>query len=100
VAERVEEAVLAEWATSMPGLAEQSQRAATNNAPKAWRFAGELDEIAAGFAAHGLPDGFASAASETYARLAGFKDTEGVTLDDVVHALLAAQQMGSNPSRG
>ncbi|MEP7113689.1 MAG: DUF1932 domain-containing protein [Ilumatobacteraceae bacterium] len=86
-AEGVEDALLAEWATSMPGVAEQSQRAATNNAPKAWRFAGELEEIAQSFSAHGLPDGFGTAAAETYRRLAGFKDTTGTSLDDVIQAL-------------
>ncbi|MEP7114659.1 MAG: DUF1932 domain-containing protein [Ilumatobacteraceae bacterium] len=86
-AENVEDALLAEWATSMPGLAEQSERAATSNAPKAWRFAGELAEIAESFSAHGLPDGFGTAAAEVYHRLAGFKDTTGTSLDDVVQAL-------------
>ena len=46
-------------------------------ARKAWRFAGEMDQIAAGFAEAGLPDGFARAAAELYRRLAVFKDLEG-----------------------
>jgi 3-hydroxyisobutyrate dehydrogenase-like beta-hydroxyacid dehydrogenase len=87
VGEGVEEALLAEWAISMPDLAEQSERAAVGNAPKAWRFSGELDEIAVTFAANGLPDGFGRAAAEVYERLAGFKDTSGTTLPDVVTAL-------------
>jgi 3-hydroxyisobutyrate dehydrogenase-like beta-hydroxyacid dehydrogenase len=86
-AEGVEDALLAEWATSMPDLAEQSQRAATSNAPKAWRFAGELEEIARSLGAHGLPDGFGTAAAEVYHRLAGFKDTTSTSLDDVIQAL-------------
>jgi 3-hydroxyisobutyrate dehydrogenase-like beta-hydroxyacid dehydrogenase len=88
VAEDVEDALLSEWATSMPGLAEQSERAAVGNAPKAWRFAGELDEIAGSFAAHRLPDGFGKAAEEVYERLARFKDSTDTTLDDVIGALL------------
>ncbi|MEY2401594.1 MAG: hypothetical protein QOJ08_1705 [Ilumatobacteraceae bacterium] len=87
VAEDVEKALLAEWATSLPGLAEQSDRAASGNAPKAWRFEGELAEIAQSFAAHDLPDGFGRAAAEVYARLGEFKDTPGTTLDEVVEAL-------------
>ena len=71
----------------MPDLAEQSERAALGNAPKAWRFAGELDEIAATFAADGLPDGFGRAAAEIYERLAGFKDASGTTLHAVIEAL-------------
>ena len=86
-AEGVEEALLAEWATSMPGLADQSARAASGNAPKAWRFAGELEEIAASFAAHDLPDGFGTAAAEVYARMAGFKDASATTLPDVIEAI-------------
>ena len=86
-AERVEDALLAEWATSMPDLAGQSERAAATNAPKAWRFAGELDEIAHSFAAHGLPDGFGRAASDVYERLSRFKNDSNVTLGGVVDAL-------------
>jgi 3-hydroxyisobutyrate dehydrogenase-like beta-hydroxyacid dehydrogenase len=87
VAEGVEDSLLAEWATSNPGLIQQAERVATGNAPKAWRFAGELDEIAASFAAQGLPDGFGRAAADVYQRLADFKDTEGTTLADVIEAL-------------
>jgi 3-hydroxyisobutyrate dehydrogenase-like beta-hydroxyacid dehydrogenase len=90
-AEGVEDALLAEWSTSMPGLIEQAERAATGNAPKAWRFAGELDEIAASFAAHDLPDGFGTAAAEVYARMARFKDSPGTTLEQVVDALTTAE---------
>jgi 3-hydroxyisobutyrate dehydrogenase-like beta-hydroxyacid dehydrogenase len=86
-AENVEDALLAEWATSQPGLDDQAVRAATGNAPKAWRFAGELDEIATAFAAHDLPDGFATAASDVYQRLAQFKDVSDITLQDVISAL-------------
>ncbi len=87
VAENVEDALLTEWATSQPGLDDQAIRAATGNAPKAWRFAGELDEIAKAFASHDLPDGFATAASDVYQRLAQFKDVSGTTLQDVINAL-------------
>jgi len=86
-AEGVDDALLAEWATSQPGLAEQSERAAANNAAKAWRFAGELDEIADSFAAHALPDGFGRAAADVYQRMATFKDTADTTLSAVIDAL-------------
>lgn len=72
----VDEALLAEWARTQPGLAERSQ-AATGTARKAWRFAGEMDEVAACLAEAGVPDGFAGAAAELYRRLAGFKELEG-----------------------
>ena len=86
-AEMVDDALLAEWATSMPDLAQQSERSAATNAPKAWRFAGELDEIGDSFAAHGLPDGFGRAASDVYQRLSRFKNVSDVTLRDVIEAL-------------
>lgn len=38
--------------------------------PKAWRWAGEMDEAAVAFAEVGLPDGFSRAAAEIYRRLA------------------------------
>ena len=94
-AEGVEPALLAEWATSQLGLTARSQRAATDNAPKAWRFAGELDEIADGFAAKGLPDGFGRAASDVYERLAQFRDRPDVTLDAVLAALAPPPELCS-----
>ena len=64
-------------------------RAAATTAPKAWRFAGEMEEIAATLEAAGLPDGFHRAAAEAYARLASFRgEPEGVQVDEVIAALL------------
>ncbi|SHJ97051.1 3-hydroxyisobutyrate dehydrogenase [Pseudonocardia thermophila] len=37
---------------------------------RAWRWAGEMDEAAAAFAAAGLPNGFSTAAAEVYRRIA------------------------------
>ena len=55
---------------------------------KAWRFAGEMQEIAATFELAGLPPGFFEAAYEVYTRLAGFKDAESVpVLAEVLAAL-------------
>jgi hypothetical protein len=42
---------------------------------KAWRWSGEMDEVAAAMAAVGLPAGFASAAAETYRRLTADRPT-------------------------
>ncbi len=85
----VEDGLLAEWARSQPGLEKRSVRSAATAAPKAWRFAGEMEEIAATLAAAGLPDGFHLAAAETYVRLAGFRgEPDGVPVDEVVAALL------------
>lgn len=87
-AEGVEEALLAEWAASIGGLAERSADAGRQNAPKAWRFVGEMHEIADSFAAHGLPGEFGAGAAEIYRRLSGFKDAGDPALADVIEALV------------
>jgi 3-hydroxyisobutyrate dehydrogenase-like beta-hydroxyacid dehydrogenase len=72
--EGVDDALLAEWRRSQPDLPKRSEAAARDNARKAWRFVGEMEEIAATFAAAGLPGGFHEAAAVIYERLAGYKD--------------------------
>jgi hypothetical protein len=66
--EGVEDALLAEWDVSQPGLADRSERAAGSAAAKGWRWVAEMEEIAAAMAAAGLPDGFHLAAAEVYRR--------------------------------
>ena len=87
-AEGVEEALLAAWATSIPGLVERSEQAARENGPKAWRFVGEMHEIGASLADAGLPAGFATAAAEIYERLAVLRDEPRSELADVIDRLL------------
>jgi 3-hydroxyisobutyrate dehydrogenase-like beta-hydroxyacid dehydrogenase len=72
--EGVDEALLAEWAQSAPDLAQRSAQAVAGTSRKAWRFVGEMHEIAATFAAAGMPEGFHEAAAEIYERLASWKD--------------------------
>jgi 3-hydroxyisobutyrate dehydrogenase-like beta-hydroxyacid dehydrogenase len=84
--EGVTEHLLGEWATSMSDLVERSERVA-GAGRKAWRFAPEMEEIAATFDGAGLPGGFHEAAAEIYRRLAGFKDSEPAP---VLSAVLAA----------
>jgi len=71
----VDQALLGEWALSQKDLGARSERAAGETARKAWRFTGEMAEIAATFDDAGLPDGFFRAAGEIYEALAGYKDT-------------------------
>ncbi|RLE17528.1 MAG: NAD(P)-dependent oxidoreductase [Actinobacteria bacterium] len=85
--EQVEDALLEEWAISQPGIAERSEATAASVAPKAWRFEGEMAEIAAAMAIHDLPTGFAAAAGEVYSRLAEFKDRSDVSTEEVVDRL-------------
>jgi 3-hydroxyisobutyrate dehydrogenase-like beta-hydroxyacid dehydrogenase len=70
-AEGVQDALLAEWGISQPGLEERAARAAGSAAQKGWRWIAEMEEIAASMATAGLPDGFHQAAAEMYRRSAG-----------------------------
>jgi len=81
----VEDALLAEWDRTQPGLRARSE-GAVGSVPKAWRFVGEMEEIAATFSAAGLPDGFALAAADVYSRLAEFKDS-AASLNEALDAL-------------
>lgn len=59
-------------------------------AAKAWRFSGEMDEVASTFEAAGLPGGFHGAAAEVCSRIAAFKGADQKPpLKDVLDALLS-----------
>lgn len=78
-----------EWALRDPESVRQKQNQARNVTAKAWRFAGEMQEIAATFESAGIPPGFFVAAHELYERLAIFKDADDVPeLEDVLGALV------------
>ena len=74
ISEGVDAALIREWELSQPGLPGRSAGAVRSNAAKAWRFSGEMEEIADTFAAAGLPDGFHRAAAEIYRRMTDYKD--------------------------
>jgi uncharacterized protein DUF1932/F420-dependent NADP oxidoreductase-like protein len=67
-AEGVEDALVAEWARSQPQLADRLAAAERSAVKKGWRWVGEMEEIAAAFAADELPPGFHRAAAEVYRR--------------------------------
>ncbi len=87
-ADGVEDALLAEWDISQPGLAERSQGAARSTTTKGWRWVAEMEEIAASMAAAGLPDGFHQAAAEIFRRAP--RAEPGSAPDEPVDAVLAA----------
>jgi 3-hydroxyisobutyrate dehydrogenase-like beta-hydroxyacid dehydrogenase len=80
----VEEVLLDEWHDSIPDLAERSVRSARSAGSKGWRWVGEMEEIAATFAAAGLPDGFHLAAAEVFRRSPRRAEA---TVDDIVAGL-------------
>ena len=91
-AEQVDRALLEEWAISQPDLPGRSEGAARGTAAKAWRFVGEMHEIAETFATAGLPVGFHLAAADVYERMARFQDADTApTLEEVVAAVIQSR---------
>jgi 3-hydroxyisobutyrate dehydrogenase-like beta-hydroxyacid dehydrogenase len=84
-----------QWAYDETGFPEQAARRARRVTARAWRFAGEMEEIAATFTEAGMPGGFHQAAAEIYRRLADFKDrAETPELSEVLAALLVGREDG------
>lgn len=76
----------AEWGDQ---FAEETKQRVQRTTAKAWRFAGEMEEIAAAMAAIGLPSGFHQAAAEIYLRSAHFKESPDIPeIERVLAALL------------
>ena len=65
MASGVEDQLFAEWRRSQPDLPERLA-AAHRSLPKAWRWSGEMDQIARCFADLGVTDGFARGAAEVF----------------------------------
>ena len=91
-AEGVTPALLSEWEASQPGLAARSEAAARGTAPKAWRFVGEMIEIASSFEDRDLPGGFHRAAAEIYGRMGPLKGQPEPTLAEVLRLLRDDEQ--------
>ncbi len=88
----VRSALEAQWERDEPGSSGAAAARLRRVTAKAWRFEGEMHEIAATFAASDLPVGFHAAAAEIYARLAGFRRQPGApSLEQVLEALLARE---------
>ncbi len=64
-----------EWDMDEDGFSEQVNQRARRVTAKAWRFEGEMREIADTFSEAGLPSGFHEAAAEIFHRMAGLKDS-------------------------
>jgi 3-hydroxyisobutyrate dehydrogenase-like beta-hydroxyacid dehydrogenase len=85
----VREELYQQWDMDDPGFSEQVNQRVARVTAKAWRFEGEMEEIASTFREAGLPDGFHLAAAEVYSRLANFKNaSKPPSLDDVLKVLL------------
>ena len=88
----VEPELLDEWVLSQPDLTERSEGVMARTPRKAWRFSGEMREIASTLEAAGLPGGFHRAAEAVYDRLNEFKEVEEVEGAEVLAALSAQKK--------
>lgn len=64
----------AQWSRDWPDFVEQTHNRIKRVTAKAWRYAGEMEEISETFRQAGLPGGFHSAAAELFTRLENYKD--------------------------
>jgi 3-hydroxyisobutyrate dehydrogenase-like beta-hydroxyacid dehydrogenase len=80
------------WSVLTPDLADRLPGTVRATAPKAWRFVGEMEEIASTFSDAGLPSGFHEAAAQVYARLADLRDRHDVDIDEVMTRLVARRR--------
>lgn len=77
-----------QWSSDGSGFSEETRQRVTRVTAKAWRFSGEMEEIAATFSEVGLPGSFHQAAADIYSRLAYFKNYQSIPdLDEVLNAL-------------
>ena len=89
---QVREELFQQWDTDETDSSKQTVRRVTRVTSKAWRFAGEMEEIASTFHEAGLPSGFHESAAEIYRRMAGFKDAPTLPELDKVLASLQKQR--------
>ena len=89
--EGVEDAVLDAWSHGLDGVRERSDAVASSVHRKAWRFVGEMEELADALAAAGLPAGFHAGAAAVFAALQDLRDAPvpqdvGTVLDRLVRS--------------
>jgi len=77
-----------QWARGGSDFIERTQNRLRRVTAKAWRFSGEMEEIATTLKSAGLPEGFHLAAADIYKRLSSFKNAENLPeLQEVLQAL-------------
>ena len=80
--------LMAEWGRAGAKTGQENERKVREVTAKAWRFTGEMEEIAATFEGAGMPPGFHLAAADIYQRLASFKDASATpAIEEVLDAL-------------
>ncbi|MEJ2555274.1 MAG: DUF1932 domain-containing protein [Anaerolineae bacterium] len=82
-----------QWERDWPGFPKQSTKRVLGTTAKAWRFAGEMEEISATLEAAGLPGGFHAASADLYRRMAHFRDAPSAPqLREVLAALIGTAE--------
>ena len=82
-----------QWSRTDPGLVERAVQQVNRSIPKAWRYVGEMEEIAATFREVGIPQGFHAAAADIYRRMAPLRDRDtSPLLEEVLAVLLQAEK--------
>lgn len=86
---KVREELYQQWDMDEGDFSQKVNRRVAQVTAKAWRFEGEMNEIAATFRTAGLPSEFHEAAAKIYHRMVDFKDSsEPPLLSDILKALL------------
>lgn len=83
-----------QWEAFEPGFWDEGRARAVSVTAKAWRFEGEMQEIADAFAAVGVPSGFHRAAAELYASIASLRDESDVDVARVVGKITGRSPLG------
>lgn len=79
-----------QWDIDEKNFSEQTNGRVRRVTAKAWRFEGEMREIASTFEDAGLPAGFHQSAAQIYQRMADFKNAvEPPALDDILKTILS-----------
>lgn len=91
----VRDALEQQWEIYNPGFTQKSQARIRQVARKAWRFTGEMAEIAATLNDCGMPPEFHLGAAKIYARQQGFKDiAEEPGIEEILAAVMAVKGSG------
>lgn len=86
----VRDALEKQWNHYDPNFTTSTQTRIRRSARKAWRFTGEMDEIAATLKSSGLPEEFHLGAREVYSRLESFKDTDAEpSIEEILQTVLS-----------
>lgn len=84
-----------QWSRNGSDFVEQTTQQVRRSTAKAWRFVGEMEEIAATLEETGIPHGFHTAAADIFRRMAPLRSMADLpSIEDVLAALLRGRKEG------